>query len=170
VDKHNLIKIGRFGYNFKIDGTFELRVNSYFQTCFLSINEFFIVIDDEKIRFVVIDNLTLKGNRLTGRLHDPGVITELKKGERAWLAIDSETYDSLTSFQEELIGLDLIYQDKKIGIVTDVFDNRAQDVLVVTLDDDEKSIMIPDVAEYVVSKDYDLNRVIVKNIQGLIDL
>ncbi len=170
MDKHNLIKIGRFGYKYKDDGTFELRVNSYFQTCFLSINEFFIVIDDEKIRFVVIDNMTLKGNRLTGKLQDPGVITELKKGEKGWLAIDGETYDTLTSAQEELIGLDLFYQDKKIGMVTDVFDNRAQDVLVVTLDDDQKSIMIPDVAEYVISKDYDLNRVIVKNIQGLIDL
>lgn len=170
MDKHNLIKIGRFGYNFQDDGSFEIRVNANFQTCFLPIKEFFVIINDEMVRFVVMENLYLKGAKLTGRFQDPEIITELKRSEKVWLALDQDTFDSLTLPQEELIGSDLIYQDQKIGTITDIFNNSAQDILVVTLEQDEKSIMIPDVDEYVITKDYDSNRVIVKNIQGLIDL
>ena len=170
MDTHSLIKIGRFGYNFQDNGTFEIRVNANFQTCFLPLKEFFVIINDGTIRFVVMEELYLKGARLTGRFQDPEIIPELKRSEKAWLALDPQTYDSLALPQKELIGSDLICQDEKIGTITDIFNNSAQDILVVTLDQDEKSIMIPDVAEYVISKDYDSNRVIVKNIQGLIDL
>ncbi|MBW6516563.1 MAG: hypothetical protein K0B81_08145 [Candidatus Cloacimonetes bacterium] len=170
MDTHNLIKIGRFGYNYKDDGTFEIRVYANFQACFLSIDEFFVIINDEKIRFVVTEGLCLKGTRLTGKFQDQEIISELRKANKAWLAVDSETYDFLSFSQEDLIGRELFYQDKKIGIIADIFNNRAHDVLVVTLNQDEKSIMIPDVDEYVIKKDYENNKVVVKNIQELIDL
>lgn len=186
MNTHDLIKVGRFGYNFCNDDCFELRIYKNFRKEFLSFHEFFVILEDksgglpsrsyqgelkeQKVRFVIIEDLELKGSRLFGRFKDPEIITELKQAPKAWLAIDKKTYNSLALTDEELIGFDLFYQDQKIGKVTDVFDNKAQEVLVVTLDNDEKSFMIPDVEEYIVEKDHENYRVIARNIRELIDL
>ena len=166
----DLIKIGRFGYRFKDDGAFDLRVNSNFDPELLTLNYFFVVIDDLQVRYVSLLDLTLSGSRLKGRFQEQGLIRELRRAEKVWLAIDIDTYESLVEPEDELVGFALYDRDKRIGVITGVFNNTAHDVLVITLDEDEKSIMIPDVPDFVVSKDYPGKRVTVQDITGFLDL
>ncbi len=166
----DLIKIGRFGYNFQSDGRFELRVNNSFQDSLLNLNEFFLLIDEEKVRFATVTELKLSGYRLTGRFRDSALVVELKKAKKVWFAIDQETYDAQVLPSNKLIGLALFFDEKKIGVISEVFDNGAHDVLVVTLDEDGKNFMIPDVSEFVTEIDHTNHRVLAHNIQQLIDL
>ncbi len=166
----DLIKIGRFGYKFGEDGSFQIRITKNFQTGLLKMSEFFIIIDNQQIRFARTGQLRLDGMHLYGKFDDPEITGELKQVKKAWLAIDSETYENLLFPERGVIGMSLWFQDQEIGQVADVFNNGAHDVLVVMLDSKDDSIMIPDVTEYIVDKDIAGKRVIVRNIQELLEL
>lgn len=166
----DLIKIGRFGYKFGEDGSFQVRINKNFQTALLDNSEFFVIIDNQQVRFVRTGQLRLDRMHLYGKFSDPELSEELKQANKAWLAIDSESYETNLFPEREVIGMSLWLQDQEIGQVTDVFNNGAHDVLVVSLEGKEDSILIPDVDEYIIEKDIAGKRVIVWNIQDLIEL
>lgn len=170
MNDYNLIRIGRFGYKFGQDGSFEIRVNDNFHTGFLTLNEFFVIIDEDKIRFIVTEKLTKKGRLLSGRFKNPEIVAELRKAAKVWLALNKEAYNDLVFPEEKLIGLHVFHQDIEIGTVTDLFYNGAHNVLIIKLTDEDRTIMIPEVDVYITEKDFSSNRVVVRNIDELKEL
>lgn len=63
----------------------------------------------------------------------------------------------------DLIGFDVIIDDKKQGVIADVIDTLANEVLVL-----DNSVMIPYVKEFILKVDIDNKKVFVKNMKGLL--
>ncbi|MFA5498805.1 MAG: hypothetical protein WC327_04580 [Candidatus Cloacimonadia bacterium] len=165
----NLIKIGRFGKGIQEDGSFSLRVYADFQTCFMSLSDFFVVYDDGRVRYLTVQLDELRGNNLSGRIDDRSVVNEILGCQTAWLALDEETIDSLID-EDGLIGLTVIWDDKEVGVVDDYFSNQSYDTLVITKVNSEETFMVPDVEEFVIEKDFEAKKIFVKNIAELMDL
>lgn len=72
-------------------------------------------------------------------------------------------------FLTDIIGMDVIDADtgKKYGIVSDIYDNGAHDVYEVN--DGTKTYYFPGVDEFIVKKDTENNRLVVRPIEGLFD-
>ena len=64
----------------------------------------------------------------------------------------------------DLIGFDVIIDDKKQGVIADVIDTLANEVLVL-----DNSVMIPYVKEFILKVDIDNKKVFVKNMKGLLE-
>ena len=67
----------------------------------------------------------------------------------------------------DLIGLDVYLDDKKYGMVSDVLNYSANDVLTVKRDIDSKEIMIPMVKEFIKKVDLSEKCMEVKLIDGM---
>lgn len=170
MNEHNLIKLGRFGNGVCENGAFTLRVYVEFQPSYLSVNDFFILFEDGRVRYLPIKLESLKGDRLTGKIDDRSVVMELLSSKPAWLALDEETIDSLNDFPGNPLGLSVIWEGREVGVVEDYFDNQSYHTLIVEKTDSEDSFMIPDVDEYVIEKNFDEKKIYVRNIADLIDL
>lgn len=66
-------------------------------------------------------------------------------------------------FGDELIGVEVFCEDKKIGVITEVLDYPGNSVYVI----DKGAYMIPAVKEFVLSTDIDKNEMYVKLIEGM---
>lgn len=75
---------------------------------------------------------------------------------------------------EDIIGFDVYNIDEEntelesVGILKDVVNNGAQDILVINSKDDEK-IMVPFVDEYVKKVDLDNKKIVIQAIEGLLN-
>lgn len=65
---------------------------------------------------------------------------------------------------EELIGLSVYVKDKLIGKVTDIIKNSKYSILVIT----DKN-MVPNLPEFIEKVDIDKHKIIIKEIEGLIN-
>ena len=66
-------------------------------------------------------------------------------------------------FGDELIGVEVFSEGKKIGVITEVLDYPGNSVFVI----DKGAYMIPAVKEFILSTDIDKNEMIVKLIEGM---
>ena len=65
---------------------------------------------------------------------------------------------------EDLIGLSVYVKDKLIGKVTDIIKNSKYSILVIT----DKN-MVPNLPEFIEKVDIDKHKIIIKEIEGLIN-
>lgn len=71
-------------------------------------------------------------------------------------------------YVKDIIGFDVIHEEKVIGRLKDVKTDRAQDLYVVK--SEEKEIMIPGVKEFIKKIDIDKKEIIVNLPEGLLDI
>lgn len=86
------------------------------------------------------------------------------KGKKVY--IERNEIDESILFDDDYIGLD-VYSDRYIGKVIEVFNNQFQDILIVKNDD--KNYMIPIVDEFIKDVDLKNKKILIKEIEGLID-
>ena len=70
-------------------------------------------------------------------------------------------------FKEDLIGLDVYSDNKRIGKVEFIMKNKAHDILVIT--EEDKKNLIPNIPEFVSKIDLEAKRIDIKAIEGLIN-
>ena len=95
-------------------------------------------------------------------VHDINVIEPLK-GSFVYINKDDLKLDNNTYLSVDLIGFNVIIEDKIIGVISDVLDTPANEVLV--LDND---VMIPYVKDFIKDINKDEKKVIVNNVKGLL--
>lgn len=66
--------------------------------------------------------------------------------------------------EEEYVGLDVYFQDQKVGTVKDLLLRDMQDVLIIY--QDQKKYMIPIVDEFIEKVDLENHKMILKNVEG----
>ena len=66
--------------------------------------------------------------------------------------------------EEEYVGLDVYFQDQKVGTVKDLLLRDMQDVLIIY--QDQKKYMIPIVDEFIEKVDLQNHKMILKNVEG----
>jgi len=70
-------------------------------------------------------------------------------------------------FDEDLIGLEVIDHDKKIGVVEEIIQSPAHGILVIN--GNNKNYMVPYVSEYIKKISLDTKTINIETIEGLID-
>lgn len=91
-------------------------------------------------------------------------LVECLKGSLVYVNKNEIKQDSGEILAINLIGYDLLIEDKSIGIVEDVIDNGATEILVT-----EDNIMIPYVESFIKNIDKEKRIIEINNIKGLID-
>lgn len=88
------------------------------------------------------------------------------KGKKVYIIREEHNFDGI--LYEDVIGLDVYSEDKKIGTVDSIIKSHAHPILVVKNDND-KEFMIPFIDEFIINVDVDNKKVDVKLIEGLIN-
>lgn len=87
------------------------------------------------------------------------------KGESVYIKRESLNID--TYLDEDLIGMKVLSNDKNIGIVKELLMGKKYDFLVVTTND--KDYLVPNIKEFILNVDLENKKIIINNIEGLID-
>jgi ribosomal 30S subunit maturation factor RimM len=162
-----LIRIGKFGNEGGAENSMKFRITSRFQPPYLSLSEFFIILDDDRIRFFMAETVALNDKELILTTEDRDLVKEVKQSKQAWLALDSETISTITEPENRAVGMHLVFKGENIGTVIHVFNNKAHDILVAETEEG-KEIMIPDVSEFVLEKDFLNGLITVHNVEDLL--
>jgi len=94
--------------------------------------------------------------------YDINLIEHLK-GSFVYINKEDLKLDKNTFLAIDLIDFDVIINDKKVGIIKDILDTPANEVLVL-----DNNIMIPYVKAFINSIDIKNRKVIVNDVKGLI--
>ncbi len=88
---------------------------------------------------------------------------EYLKGSLVYINKDDLHLDDNTFLSIDLIGFNVIIDNKNIGIIKEVLDTPANEVLVL-----DNNVMIPYVKEFIDNINTNKKTIIIKNIKGLI--
>lgn len=94
--------------------------------------------------------------------YDINLIEHLK-GSLVYINKDDLKLDKNVFLSIDLIGFDVIINDKLVGVINDVLDTPANEVLVL-----DNGVMIPYVKAFINKVDMEKRRVIVNDVKGLI--
>ena len=95
-------------------------------------------------------------------VHDINLIEHLK-GSQVYINKEDLKLDKNQFLAIDLIGFNVIIDDKLIGQITDVIDTPANEVLRVN-----ENILIPYVKDFIISVDNVNKKVLVQNVKGLL--
>ena len=88
---------------------------------------------------------------------------EYLKGDYVYINEDDLILDNDEIYSEKLIGFDAYIGDKKVGIVTEVIDTPANEVIRIN-----ENILVPYVNDFIDKIDMDNNSIYINDIGGLI--
>jgi ribosomal 30S subunit maturation factor RimM len=162
-----LVTVGSLGKNLDKRGFFTCNKVLDLPQDYISIKEVFLIFKDHRVRFVDVEFSV--ENQLKLKILDQDLISDIVDSRGAKIALSQEDVDELR-IEQGLIPvskLDIIFEENKIGTLTEIFDNNAHEILVVQLLNG-KEIMIPYVERFVIGTTED--RIIVKNIEDLLKL
>ncbi|MBQ9014119.1 MAG: 16S rRNA processing protein RimM [Bacilli bacterium] len=128
------------------------------------INGFKLYIGKDKKEYVIesyrkhknFDMVIFKG------YYDINLVEHLK-GSMVYINKEDLKLDKNTYLAVDLIGYNAIINDKRIGVIMDVLDTKANEILVL-----DNKILIPYVKEFIISVDKEKKEVHVKDVKGLL--
>ncbi len=124
---------------------------------------------------LTVDSARPHGQRLLVRFREVADRTTAESLLGADLLVDLEPGDRPADpddfYDHELVGLRVALPDgREVGTVTDVLHRPVQDLLSVALDEaDGRTALVPFVADLVPEVDLDGGRLVVSDVQGLLD-
>lgn len=95
-------------------------------------------------------------------VHDINLIEHLK-GSMVYINKEDLKLDENTYLSFDLIGFSVIIDDNFVGVVKDVLDTPANEVLVL-----DNNVMIPYVNAFIRNVEVDKKQVVVQNVKGLL--
>lgn len=90
-------------------------------------------------------------------------LVEHLKGSLVYINKDDLKLDKNTYLAVDLIGYNVIINDKRIGVIMDVLDTKANEVLVL-----DNKVLIPYVKEFIINVSKEKKEVYVKDVKGLL--
>lgn len=104
------------------------------------------------------DMLTFKG------LNDINDVI-MYKGEKVYILRDN--LDNDVHLKTDVIGFNVFYKEKSVGVVSSFFNNGAYDIMVIK--NDLKNNFVPYLKQFIQNIDYDKRKINIINMEGLID-
>lgn len=163
----NKIKIGKIINTHGIKGEVKIIPNSSDTMDLLNYKYFYI--DGESEKFDIKSSRVHK-NAVLIKLIGYDNINDVEKFKSKDIYVSTEDFRKLDYNEHlirDLIGLSVIYKDKKIGEVKDIMQNSANDVIVVS-NEQGNEILIPNVSEFIKKIDLENKNIIVNLIKGMI--
>lgn len=96
-------------------------------------------------------------------------IEEAEIYKESFIMVDGESLEKIdddTFYHYELLNMDVYFNDKVIGKVIEISDNGPQDLL--RISDGDKSFLVPFLDEFIGEIDVKSQKIILKNIEGLL--
>ena len=96
-------------------------------------------------------------------------IEEAEKLKESYLIIDGDSLEKInedTFYYYELLNMEVYYQNKKIGVISEVNDNGAQDLI--RIKGEKVNVLVPFVNEFVEDVDVKNKKICLKNLEGLL--
>jgi len=120
-----------------------------------------------------IEGVRYKGSTIIIKLKGIDDRDAAEKSKGKYVYMQEDQLDDLEEGQyyiRDLIGYDVCDEnDRHIGVLSDIVRNTLQDIYVVRNPDD-KEILIPGVDEFIMSVDSENKKIIVKLMEGLLEL
>jgi len=162
-----LIAVGCLGKSLDKNGFIGFKRYLELPQEFNSLKEIFLIFKDHRVRFVDVE--FSPDNRDKIKIIESDIVSEIINSADVKLALSQEDIDELR-IKSDLIPsgiIEIFYLNKKIGTLTEIFNNNAHDILVVELNNG-KEIMIPDVDRYIIASDTE--KIFVTDIEDLLKL
>ena len=150
-----------------------IKVNSFTDeiTRFEELKTIYIEVKKELIEFE-IEDVKYHKNQVLIKLKGIDTIEQAEKYKNCYIKIarkDAKKLPKDTYFIADLLGLE-VYTDenKKIGILDDIYPTGSNDVYVVREEETGKQILLPGIAEVIKKVDIENKKIIVHIINGLL--
>lgn len=150
-----------------------MKVNSFTDeiTRFEELKTIYIELKKELIEFE-IEYVKYHKNQVLLKLKGIDTIEEAEKYKNYYIKIarkDAKKLPKDTYFIADLLGLEVYTdEDKKIGILDDIYPTGSNDVYVVKEEETGKQILLPGIAEVIKKVDIENKKIIVHIINGLL--
>lgn len=144
----------------------EVKVTSYFkhkQEVFKK--GFFVYVGEKKEKLKIKTYRTHKNYDLLS-FENHETINEVLALKGEFIYINREELEKELFLNEDLIGYDVVYEDEVIGAVANLFNNKAQDILIVK--SEEKKYLIPCVDEMFKKVDKSKKRIVLIKMDGMV--
>ena len=163
----DLISVGSLGKSINKNGFFKYKSLLELPQESKLLNEVFLIFKDHRVRFVDVEFSGNNEDRI--KITDLYLANEVVKagGVKVALALDNINDLRVKNGLLPSGEMKIVFDGEEIGILIDIFDNNAHEILVVELKNG-KEIMIPYV-DYFVSESSN-EKVIVKNIKDFLEL
>ncbi|MCB5264989.1 MAG: hypothetical protein LHW41_01925 [Candidatus Cloacimonetes bacterium] len=139
----HLIGIGRLG-GVDSEGWHHVMIKPEFREGFDHAVDLYLIFEENRVFYVTISDRKQSEKKTWVRFAEDGIAEERKLHREVFLAIEDE---EVQQDEDELLGLDVVYQGSLLGCVVDMFYNGAQDVLVISTALDTE-ILVPLVEHY----------------------
>jgi len=96
-------------------------------------------------------------------------IEEAEKLKESYLFIDGDSLSKInddTFYYYELLNMEVYYKNEKIGIISEVSDNGAQDLI--RIKGKEINVLVPFVNDFIEHIDVEAKRIYLMNLEGLL--
>ncbi len=173
-DNADLIRVGIVIKPHGIRGELKVKPLTDFPNRFHSLSEIYMIpIGGDSSFSAKIDGVRIHQDRVLIKLNCINSISEAEAVIGYEICINREECVDLPSgfyYAFDLIGLKVLsLEGEYVGTVADVLSSPAQDLLIVKKKNENK-VMIPLVSEIVKDISIDQKRIIIQNLQGLLDL
>ena len=140
----HLVGIGRLG-GIDSEGWHHVMIKPEYREGFDHTADLYLIFEENRVFYVTISDRKQSEKKTWVRFAEDGIAEERKLHREVFLAIEDEEIQD--DDEDELLGLDVVYQGQLLGCVVDTFFNGAQDVLVIATDLDTE-ILVPLVEHY----------------------
>lgn len=96
-------------------------------------------------------------------------IEEAETLKECFLMIDGDQLKKInddTFYYYQLMNMEVYYEDKKIGIISEINDNGAQDLI--RIKGEDVNVLVPFVDEFIESIDIESKKICLRNLEGLL--
>jgi len=162
----DLVAIGKLGKSIDSNGFIPFKEYRNFHLFFLK--DVFLLFTDDRVRYVTITEIDTKTS-IKLRIDAEDILADAVQDGNVVVMLPQEELDQMLNELEgeDFSGMQVFFQDRLLGIVTESFFNGAQDFI--TIESDEgKEILIPMVDSYV--EEIDEEKIFLKNIEDFLEL
>ncbi|MCC7431706.1 16S rRNA processing protein RimM [bacterium] len=171
-EKTELITIGKVSKAHGIKGEIKIIPLTTYPERFNDLEKVFVEFENEVVKEFKIEKVRVSTEAIFLKFEGINDRNEAEKFSKAYISIVENDLVSLEEgefFVFEIIGLSVETVEKEfLGVVTDVMAVGDCDVYVVERESDNKEFLIPATKEFVVSIDFEAEKITIKPIPGLL--
>lgn len=170
MDISDLVEIGRLG-KLEPDGFHNALISHPYKSIFDRAKKCFLIFSSHRVFFVTVVRVKSFGKRTYLCFQEDGIAEEMTRHANVVIALAKEDLNAAADDKDvrSLFGYAVGYKDEVIGILSGAMVSSMQAVFVIELNDG-RELMVPNVDKYVVQIDKQQKRVILQNIEQLLEL
>ena len=156
----------------KINAKLLMTISSEYKHISKKLEYVFLIFTDHRVRYGKIEiSKVIAADRFEINIPDLDLLDEISKEKSVQIALDEEEIIKIDENSQYFnpIGMKVVWNNDVVGTIIDHFYNGAHDVYEIELQD-KKTILIPDVEDFVIETNTDEHFIRVVNLDQFINL